>query len=374
MTAPSHGERSPLAPLEQGQRCYTLTSTWGDRAAAPGATVAPRSQFLCAALSGLATACYSAVGGGQRADEVAQAAALLALLTKVDDDVIDSLPFHGGWRTPRAVLERRTRAYLAPTLQSLYGCRPANQEARCLLAAEVGHRLRALAVDPARLGRLLYWIRQGWEIQVEAVSVLTGHPSCCSLRRVEQVSGAISGAWLLMITAVGTLPGDAGRGLSAAEEQAFFHWGDAIQRADALADLSKDIRDGHGCTVPGWQLWWSQGRRYLEAMEGRHVRAIRRMLARQLVDLTNLPGQGWVEHASGKLAGLGQVPRMLDWILGFLCWRYSVEQGAATATHPRVAACVAGRGADYQAYVSAVSQQLRARAGERQQGQACSER
>jgi hypothetical protein len=71
---------------------------------------------------------------------------MLSLLTKIDDQVIDALEFHGG---PPAcgrdlqALERKTRAYLAPTLASIRSGRPDTAQPRCVLAAALGRRLRA---------------------------------------------------------------------------------------------------------------------------------------------------------------------------------------------------------------------------------------
>ena len=117
-------------------------------AADPGGRVVPRSRLLCAALGSLAEACYGGLGGGLggrgRAEEVGDAAALLSLLTKLDDQVIDAPAFHRG--LSRRDAGEKTRAFLAPTLTSICEARPAAPAGRCLLAAELGARLRRLAL------------------------------------------------------------------------------------------------------------------------------------------------------------------------------------------------------------------------------------
>jgi|ETNmetMinimDraft_26_1059896.scaffolds.fasta_scaffold55141_2 hypothetical protein len=55
----------------------------------PDHRVSDRSRLLCAGLAQLALACYQALGGSRQPREVAAAAALLSLLTKIDDQVID---------------------------------------------------------------------------------------------------------------------------------------------------------------------------------------------------------------------------------------------------------------------------------------------
>lgn len=346
----------PTVPdlLEQGRRCYPLAVSWIAELGGPQ-VVSPRSQFLCAALSALASGCHADLGARRWSAPVAEAATLLALLTKVDDDVIDSLAFHGGHATDRRQLSRKTRAYLAPTLQSIEDGRPANAEPRCRLAAELGSRLQRLAAHPRRLQQLLHWIARGWEVQVQAVSVLTAHPGQLEGARVEQVSAAISEAWLLMITLVGSLPADARRGLDAAEEAAFTRWGGPIQRVDALADLTKDVRDGHGCTVPGWLLYQAQKQRYLDAVVAGDAPAVYRMLARHDVDLACLPASGWYDEAAGPLARLPQVAQILRWIHGFLVWRYAVAPGSRRDhQQPQLVRCMGPHRTHFSAYITHV--------------------
>jgi hypothetical protein len=292
-------------------------------AADPEGRVEPRSRALCAALGLLGVSAYRALGGSARAAEVGRAGAMLSLLTKIDDQVIDALPFHGGTSTPRADLRRRTRAFLAPTLASIRAARPAGSEPRCAFAAALGEALIALGGDPARREHLLETIAAGWEVQVEAVSVLTSHPASVTRDEVASITRRISGAWLLMITMIGALPADADRPLSAPEESAFFAWGSVIQRADALADLDKDLADGHLSSFPGKLLWERAPDVYLDAVRRGDHRAIY-ALARDLgVDLECLAGAAEIRSLGRDLQGLGEVPGLLHWIYAYLARRYS---------------------------------------------------
>jgi len=67
-----------------------------------------------------------------------------------------------------------------------------------------------------------------------------------------------------MITMVGALP--VRQGLTSEEKEAFFTWGAWIQRADALADLEREIRDGFISTIPGWTVARTGEPRYLKAV------------------------------------------------------------------------------------------------------------
>jgi hypothetical protein len=322
-------------------------------AADPEARVEPRSRLLCAALGLLAEITLQALGGGDhpgigsafhdgaasgpkpRASGVGAAAAMLSLLTKIDDQVIDALAFHGGAGADRAAVEAKTRAFLAPTLASLRAARPANDEPRCLLAADLGARLRALTGDPARLDRLLAAIAHGWEVQVSAVAVLTRDPRAIDRAEIAAVTRAISGAWLLMIAMVGTLPASAARALDAAEEEAFFDWGWAIQRADALADLDKDLADGH---LSSWaaRLVWERSPRAFEAAIARGDHAAVYALARAHgVGSDALPTPAEAAALRASLPALGEVPALLAWIHGYLVRRYEIHPlaGGSTQNH-----------------------------------------
>lgn len=317
--------------METGRRCLAELAPLLDHAD-PRGTIGRRSRVLCAALSQLGIEVHSALDGRDGADrtldgvhhDVALAAALLSLLTKLDDQVIDSMPFHGGEATDRDTLRTQTRAYLAPTLASIREARAVTDEARCDLAAALGRRLVALSCGPERLEPLLDLIARGWEIQVDAVSVLTTHPSQVSLAQVARTSADISGAWLMMIAMVGTLPATSTRGLTRDEEDAFFAWGLHIQRADALADLYKDLAEGLVSTYPGRLVWDRRPRAYERALAG-DVRPVYELYASTGADVACLPPTAELDDLEARLEGLGQLPGLLRWIHGFLSWRYLVH-------------------------------------------------
>ncbi len=291
-------------------------------AADPRSTVSPRSRLLCAGLAELARVTHAAVGGDPGRALAMRAASLLSLLTKLDDQVIDGPAFHGGHRTDRGTLRRRTRTYLAPTLASIRTAAPATDESRCALAAELGQTLRAPGVLPDRRAHLLEVIARGWEIQVDAVAILTAHPATADPDEVARVTREISGAWLLMIALCGSLPEDAGRGLTPAEERAFFDLGGPIQRADALADLDKDAAEGLIATVPGLHCWRAGGAAHLDAVSRRDIPALFRAVAACDADRACLPRAGELEQALAALGPLGELPALLAWIHGFLLARY----------------------------------------------------
>ena len=303
----------------------------------PRASVSPRSRMLCAGLAGLARACLRGLApepdaiDPTLAREVGEAAAMLSLLTKIDDQVIDALDFHGGptRRRDPVALDRRTRAYLAPTLASLRQATPITREPRCELAARLGQRLRALASSRERLDHLLATIAFGWEVQVRAVRLLSSDPAEVEASAIAAVSADISGAWLLMITMIGELPEAAARPIGAHEQQAFYRWGLAIQAADALADLGKDTRDGLVASWPGVLLDRAEpGRCRWRAALG-SPRAEQAALAQlyagmgeHAIDLAILPTPAQLDQLELELAGLGEVARWLRWIHGFLSWRW----------------------------------------------------
>lgn len=327
--------------LARGDRALAALGPALD-AADPHDRVTPRSRLLCAGLGLLAEEAYRALGGRRRTADVGHAAALLSLLTKIDDQVIDALPFHGGAGTDRDALRARTRAFLAPTLASIRAARPETAEPRCALAADLGAALRDLGGDPARRERLLDTIAAGWEVQVEAVAVLTAHPASVTRAAVAEVTRRISGAWLLMIAMVGTLPDDARRAFSASEEEAFFGWGWAIQRADALADLAKDLGDGHLSSWPGVLLWERAGQAYLDAARRGDGAAVYALVREHGVDRRCLPRGEETAALHEALAGLGEVPALLSWIHGFLLRRYDAHlltagEGLSSAASPREA-------------------------------------
>lgn len=313
-------------------------------AADPTGSVSAQSRLLCAGLGLLGVAAHRALGGDRRADEVGRAGAMLSLLTKIDDQIIDAPAFHGGaGNLDREALGARTRAALAPTLASLRDASPASREPRALLAADLGRALRDLAADGSRLDRVLDTITRGWEVQVEAVRVLTSHPSRITRREVASVTRAISGVWLLMIARLGELPGDARRAFTAEEEDAFLAWGWDIQRADAIADLAKDLGDGHLSSWPGLLLWERAPEPYLAAAERGDVAAIYALLHAHEVDLDCLPTAAERAARDTRLGDLGEVRSLLAFIHAYLVRRYLAhpacarrEAGAAPAFGARL--------------------------------------
>lgn len=294
----------------------------------PAGLVAPRNRALCAGLGLLATSVHDALGGQAPRRDVLEAAALLSLLTKVDDQIIDALAFHGGPAADRREALARTRAYLAPTLRSQIEARPAADEGRCRLAAEAGRRyLAASRRSPLRRREVLALVARGWRVQERAVAVLGAHPAATTLAEVERVTADISGVWLMMMAAVGTLA--APRGLSAAERRAILGWGAWIQRADALADLAKDTADGLWSSLPGRLLFDLEPAGYLDACERRDTGAFFQLLRHHRVDEACLPPPRQLDLLGDALGSLGELPSLLRWIHGFLVWRYTLLQPAA---------------------------------------------
>jgi hypothetical protein len=289
-------------------------------AADPEGLVSPSSRLLCAGLGLLGVEAHRALGGSSKIHEVGRAGAMLSLLTKVDDQVIDAPAFHGA--ADRTALPDRTRAFLAPTLASIRDARPATTEPRCALAADLGARLRALAADQGRLDRVLATIAHGWEVQVEAVRVLTSHPSRVTRDEIAAVTRSISGVWLLMIARLGELPSDARRPFTAEEEAAFLDWGWAIQRADAIADFEKDLADGHLASWPARLLFERAGGPFLDAVERADTSALYALLRAHDVDLACMPDAAEERALSRSLPDLGEVRSLLAFIHDYLVRRH----------------------------------------------------
>ena len=286
--------------------------------------VKPRHIHLCAALGHLAESAAAALGAEPACIKAAgHAAATLSLLTKIDDQVIDHPHHHGGTSTPRPIVRERTRAFLQPTLDSIHTGRPATSEPRCRLAAQLGRDLIALGPHTSRRARLLHEVTTGWATQVDAVAVLSAHPATVDRPTVAAVTTDISSRWLGMVTAVGMLAASATRALTPAEWAGFRLWGAAIQRADALADLDKDLEDGLVSSLPAWELFqtdptaWSAICRSPQLAYAAVAPLEDRCLAPTSV----------VHQAQAAHANLGDVPALLSWIHSFLLWRY--------AHHPR---------------------------------------
>ena len=142
------------------KRCEPLVA-----AADAHRTVSPASRLLCAGLAALGLEAYRALGGRQHVTDVGTAAAMLSLLTKLDDQVIDSADFHGGMNSEPDTVAARVRLRLAPTLASIRACVPITGEPRCLLAAELGKRFQALCGDRDRLRHLLSVLSRGWRFR-----------------------------------------------------------------------------------------------------------------------------------------------------------------------------------------------------------------
>ena len=309
-------------------------------AADPGGLVSPSSRLLCAGLGLLGVEAHRALGGtsrSSRASEVGRAGAMLSLLTKIDDQIIDAPAFHGSG--DRATLPARTRAFLAPTLASIRDARPATSEPRCALAADLGVALRSLAADEARLDRVLATIAHGWEVQVEAVRVLTSHPSRVTRDEIASVTRSISGVWLLMIARLGELPADARRPFTPDEEAAFLAWGWAIQRADAIADLAKDLADGHLASWPAKLLFERAPDAFLDAARRADTAAIYALLRAHDVDRACIPDADEARSLARSLPDLGEVRPLLAFIHDYLVRRHLAHpacrhRNAAPAPRP----------------------------------------
>lgn len=273
----------------------------------PEGSISPSSRRLCAGLGVLS----QAAGGGP---DHGLAGAMLSLLTKLDDQVIDARGFHSGLTRKEA--RDRTRRYLAPTLDSIRAGSPANDEERCIFAARLGRLLRSLG----ECTHVIETIARGWEVQAVAVSTLTRHASEVTLDEVAAVTRDISGVWLMMIAEIGTI---GGRRFTSEEKDAFLLWGEAIQKADALNDLSKDIADGHWATYPLRLLFERSPDAYAEARAGGDVDAL---LAAHGVDEACGDASG-LRRASEAHASLGDVPFLLRWIHEHLAARWRARLG-----------------------------------------------
>jgi hypothetical protein len=275
--------------LRQGQALAGLVD-----AADPEGLVLPRNRLLCAGLGLLSTGAYRALGGARHEDAVERAGALLSLLTKIDDQVIDGVAFHGAGSPPRAEVEERVHRYLAPTLRSLRHGYPVTPEGRCELAATLGRELRALAADTERLRRVQDDIAQGWRVQARAVATLSARPGAVPRDEVERITTAISarvGAW--------------------------GHW---IQRADALADLGKDTAEGLCSSLPGLLLWEREPAAYERACREGDVHWMARKLVEHRIVERMLPAPG--QLAALGPATLGEIPGLLAFIHAFLAGRF----------------------------------------------------
>ncbi len=317
----------------------------------PGGLVSAPSRALCSALGLVSQLCYAAGGGSRDGDDVGLAGAHLALLTKLDDEVIDAPAFHGAGRGPGGdALRAKVLAYLAPTLRSLRSGRPASAEPRARFAAQLGARLAALAGSRDRLAHLLDVVEGGFRVQADAVAVLSAPPGAVSLGEVAAVTARISGAWLLMIALCGTLPRDA-RPLSPAAEALFDAWGWHVQRADALCDLAKDLADGLGSTYPLRLLWARDPALYRRAVAAGPAEVYRQLGALAL-DRACLPSAAELDDLVRRSAGLGHLPSLFRWVHGMLAFRYARSPLARPAGGPDAAAAAGATLATFERFVA----------------------
>jgi hypothetical protein len=312
---------------EAGRRLAAPWSRFVDAADVEG-LVLPRSRWLCAGLGELAGVTFDALARDPSPsvrEDVTRAAAGLSLLTKVDDQRIDGRDFHAN--IPRDALRDQTRAYLAPTLGSVGEGRTKNAEPRCELAAEVGRSFARLAAEDARRKNLLDLIARGWETQVDAVATFTAHPREVDGHWLDDVTARVSGLWLAMMCAVGTLPGAAGRSLRAQEERAILQWGLWMQRADALADLGRDLADGLTCTAAGHALWSRDPEGYGRALASGDAPTLDALVRRYGIDRALRPDVRTRAELVASLASLGELASLLEWTLDHLLGRYDARQG-----------------------------------------------
>lgn len=324
----------------------------------PKSLVSSKPKFLCCALAQLSLLSYESLGGSTKKGAVGRAGAMLAILTKIDDQVIDGLPFHGGQRDSFERIRQKTRDYLAPTLESIKTGRAANGEGRCVLAARLGAELQLLAGEnPSRLELLLEWIEAGWDIQAEAVATLTRHSSERTMAQVEKVTRDISGAWLLMISAIGSLPSDAARVFTEDEVEAFYDLGWHIQRADSLADMAKDIGDGLISSYPDKWLYSLDREAYERCVREANEREVYSLCASLDIDQRCMPEPGEFERGGEALGGLGGLGDLLSWIHGFLTWRYLVHPLSLRTEDTEFFQPFIRRSEDYKSYLGQVARE-----------------
>jgi hypothetical protein len=312
--------------LDEGRTAMSRLGAAVDEAD-PAGLVLPRSRLLCAGLARLAVEVARSLGAGERAREVADVAASISILTKLDDEVIDARAFHGGAATDRLTLARKTAAFLAPTLASMREGSPATTEPRCVLAATIGARIRGLAGSPSRGEALLDLLARGWTTQVEAVVTLTNDPAAVDLRTIDRVTRRISGDWLAIVAACGALPREARRWLAADEIEAIRDLGLYIQRSDSLCDLEKDQAEGLTST-------WAACRaaRVGRPVPPRSLEALFEVLHRAGIDAAAIPSRAETEALATRLRELGGVHGLLEWIRKMLLARYLAHPLARAGT------------------------------------------
>jgi hypothetical protein len=301
--------------IDEGRACLARVGAEVDDAD-PGGLVVPRSRLLCAGLARLATEVANALGAGSRREEIADLAASISLLTKIDDEVIDALAFHGGARSEAADVARRTLTFLAPTLASMRAAEPVTGEPRCRLAAAVGLRIRRLAGEVSRAEALLDLLAQGWQTQVDAVATLTRDPREADLAQVDRVTRRISGDWLAIVSACGALPIEARRWLGDDEIEAVRDLGLYVQRTDSLCDLEKDQAEGLTSTWAACEVVRRAGRPASTLPE------LYDAVALHAVDAGAIPSRETSRAIAARLAELGGLASLLEWIRKMLLSRY----------------------------------------------------
>jgi len=299
-------------------------------AADPGELVLPRSRVLCAGLAELAGTVLTALGPSRAQDEVATLAAALSLLTKIDDEVIDSLEFHGGESAPRGRVRARTEAFLDVTLQAITSGVAQSEQPRCVFAATIGRRIRALATTTQARDALLTLVREGWATQVDAVVCLTDDPLRVDLQEVDRVTRRISGDWLALIAACGALP--SGSRLDPSEVEAIRDAGSFIQRADSLADLEKDQREGLTST---WAACRIARAGSAAGSLAKRYEAARSLGLEQLAS----PDASLSRSISRRLQRFPELADWLDWIRTMLIGRHKTHALYTSQESPGGVSC-----------------------------------
>jgi hypothetical protein len=315
LASSGHGLDWTTEVIDEGRACLARLGREIDDAD-PQGLVLPRSRLLCAGLARLATEAAEALGAGSARTEVADLAASISLLTKIDDEVIDSFGFHGGASSDPGEVARKTAAFLAPTLASIRAATAVTNEPRCRLAASIGQKITELSGNDARAHALLDLLAQGWDTQVDAVVTLTRDPAGSVPAAVDRVTRRISGDWLAIVTACGTLPAAAGRALSFDEVEAIRDLGLYVQRTDSLCDLEKDQREGLSST------WTACEAHRRSAARPDTVEATYDAVAHFGIDADAIPSPPVVASIAQRLSGLGRVASILEWIRKMLLARY----------------------------------------------------
>ncbi len=317
--------RPPPLPFDRADAHLTADLRAAFVDADRDAPITPSSVRLCASLGELAGAVYDALAPTPDPSvrhAVCEAAAALALLTKVDDQVIDGRPFHGGRATPRAQLRAKTARHLGDTLHALVHAKARGDEPRERLAAFTGAKLHALATTRRRRDAHLALVARGWRTQVDAVAVFTAHPSEVEAATVARVTARVSSQWLAMVSAVGALPLDGPMTARGSHVRGMLLWGRWIQRADALADLARDLDDGLLSTVATHTLWHRAPAATDDALTRGDARALAHLVCAHHVDRALLPSPAALDRAAEALDGLGALPAHLRAVHGYLAARW----------------------------------------------------